>query len=238
MRARHEQLKAAPLVEAVFELRATGSRPFSLIPGAVAAALRNAYPHAESTQAEKIAGLFEVPSEVGLIITHKFFSPDRKKLIQVGPGGVSVNSLNYTGFEAFRESVAELARIYFDVAQVEKVSRLGLRYINGIRSSKPALGVRVEWPSMGHVRLSSEALRGVFEVNEPPGKLAVAVSLPHPTLGTLLDLDFFAEPNTAMSHDSLLTWTDGAHDRAYEAFRAMVPEPLYETWRKPQEVKG
>ena len=96
----------------------------------------------------------------------------------------------------------------------------------------------MEWPRLGHARLSSEAVRGVFAVDDPVGKLAVAMSSPHPTFGTALDLDVFAEPDSTMTQNEVLTWADAAHERAYEAFRAMVPEPLYESWRRRQEVKG
>jgi uncharacterized protein (TIGR04255 family) len=227
----HEKLVRAPVTEAICELRVVGTKPFSLLPGAMATALHEDFPASQETEAARVVGLLNLPPEAGFIVTHQFRSLDGKRLVQLGPGGISVNASAYPGFEAFKESIGRVFNTFTEIVDAQSVTRIGLRYINGLPLDSQLLAsltATVRWPPLDGGKVQSIAARTVLGYEEPPGTLAVAISAPH-SLGTLLDLDFFTEPKIEMTLSEILGWIDSAHERVYDAFRSMTSPALFET---------
>ncbi len=226
----HDPLTKAPVFEAVFELRTKLSTSLSLLPGAMAAALRPDYPHATETDLARLGGMLTPPPETGLLITHQYRSEDGKRLVQLGPTGISVNALAYPGYQKFRDAIEGILKHYSAQAALESVVRLGLRYLNrlprGSRLLAP-LTVRMEWPAQPSGKLESVAARSVVSYEYPIGRLGIAISEPYEADGVLLDLDFFHEPRRRMSNEDILTWIDAAHEKTYEAFRTMVDAEMF-----------
>jgi uncharacterized protein (TIGR04255 family) len=229
----HERLAHAPIVEAVFELR-TGPQPsFSLLPGKVADALSETYPTVRETELTKVLGIVHLPDPAGLIVSHQFFAPDEKQFVQLSPWGIAVNTTSYPGYAAFRSAIDFVLERYFELAEVGTVKHLGLRYINGLpRNADLTLSYTadIELPLVGGIRPQSIAARAQYAFHDPEGTLAIALASPHP-IGASLDLDFYRVPGEAMDRMAILAWLDAAHDRVYEAFRAMVPPALFNSWK-------
>jgi uncharacterized protein (TIGR04255 family) len=231
----HDRLQTAPVLEVVFELRADIGGSFTFLPGKMAAGLETDYPDFKETEVAKFFPMVQLPPEAGFLATHQFRSSDGKSMVQLGPVGLSVNSLAYPGFDAFRAAVVRALASYYKHASITAVRRLGLRYVNGLPTGKELLSgltASVQWPALDGASVKSIAARGIFAYSEPKGELAVAIGAPRNTgPGTLLDLDFFYEPGTPMAEIDILGWIDAAHRRVNQAFRAMTDPKLFESWR-------
>lgn len=229
----HPPLARAPLIEAVFELRGKLEPSFSLIPGRIAAALSADYPQASETELARFGTMVESPEEAGLIITHQYRSSDGKRLVQLGPGGISVNSLAYTGFANFRACISAVLKTYFEVAVVQSVTRIGLRYLNRVPSGDAGFlsgfTVKIEWPPLSGGKRQAFAARMLLTYEDPPGQLGAALA--EPSTGATLDLDFFVQPRKALGQAEILAWVDKAHDRVYEAFTGLVSPARFESWK-------
>jgi uncharacterized protein (TIGR04255 family) len=231
----HPRLTNSPLAEAIFELRSKNSRPYTLLPGQFVARLTDTYPSVQELEAAKFAAIAELPLEAGLLVTHRLEAPDQRRLVQLGAAGFSLNLKAYGGYDDFRSEVSRIARLYFDLAGVQAVHRLGLRYMNFVEprpEAFSALTVRVDWPDLADGYPESVAARTILHYEDPPGQLAVAVGAPDPR-GSLLDFDFFWSPARPMSIEEVLSWADRAHERVYDAFRGMVSPEVFASWEAP-----
>ena len=79
----------------------------------------------------KFAPLMELPElpEAPFLVTHQFFAPGNKSVVQIGPRGITVNTSAYPGFEQFRSAIAKVLETYIALAKPTSVFRLGLRYL-------------------------------------------------------------------------------------------------------------
>lgn len=240
MAGKHDTLSRAPLVEAVFELRADTEGSITVLPGKMAVALEADYPEVKETEAARFLAFAPLPPEAGFAATHQFRASDGKGLVQLGPMGLTVNAIAYPGFDAFRSAVSKVLGTYHAHASVVSVRRLGLRYVNRLAPPEnvllSGLNASLTWPAIQDASISSVALRGVFGYSDPKGQLAIAIAAPAQFsvpyhAGRLLDLDFSSEPVAAMTPADILSWVDKAHDRVYQAFRGMVDSKVFESWR-------
>jgi len=92
-----------------------------------------------------------------------------------------------------------------------------------------SFAVAQNWPPLEGGTPKSLAARMLLDYSDPPGQLGIALA--DPTDAASLDLDFFLLRTHTISPDYALTWLDRAHDRAFDAFRAMVRTDLFESWR-------
>lgn len=240
MAGKHDRLGKAPLIEAVFELRADTEASITVLPGKMAVALEADYPEVKETEAARFLAIAPLPPEAGFAATHHFRASDGKGLVQLGPMGLTVNALVYTGFDSFRAAISRVLETYYTHASVAAVRRLGLRYVNRLPSTEgpllSGLTASLTWPQIEEATIKSVAVRGIFRYTQPSGQLAIAIagpaqfSPPHQA-GRLLDLDFSSEPAAAMTVRDILSWVDSAHERVYQAFRGMVDPSVFESWR-------
>ncbi len=229
----HPRLSNAPVLEAVLELRGRIGQSFSLIPGRFAAAVVAEYPQATETELARLGVLVEPPIEAGLMVTHQFRAQDGKRLVQLGPGGISVNTLAYTGFGEFRRSISAALDTYIELAALQSIARIGLRYLNRVPNEGTELlsgfTVQVAWPVLPGGKPAAFAARMLLTYDDPPGHLGAAIAQPSP--GATLDLDFFIQPDKLLPRHEILAWVDKAHDRIYEAFTALVAPSLLQSWK-------
>jgi uncharacterized protein (TIGR04255 family) len=233
MRPKHERLNAPPLREAVFEIRGEIGRPFSLVPGSMAAALRAEYPDAGETDLAPMAGMLSLAPLAGLPITHFFRNSSGRRRFQLGPNGLSVNVLDYVDSFDFESDIRKVLSCYFEIGQLSKVVRLGLRYVNlfGRTDGMAPLTVDFQWPALAGASQTTTINRSEFRFENPTGTLGVVIASPDLEGLTRLDMDFFSEPGLSMTVDSILDWFDGAHERIYDAFRLLATPAQYSAWR-------
>jgi uncharacterized protein (TIGR04255 family) len=235
-RPRHERLASSPLLEAHFEVRAESGRPFSFLPGAIAGSLAGRYPILAETEIAKIIGMLDIPPSAAYLVTHVFKKRDEKRIVQLGPRGITVTVKDYVDSFDFEEEIKHVLTSYFEHADPKQVFRLGLRYVNGIKENEP-LTATFQWPVLEGAKANLLTARAVFHYRQPDGMLGVVVSSPE-DIGIRLDLDFWLEPGKPMELAGVLQWFDAAHERVYEAFKSMVKPAVYERWKERVKVNG
>lgn len=92
-------------------------------------AVRNDYPEYSQEQIVPI-GVANPPSA-----GHVFASSDGGWFINVSTGAISLTSRRYTDWVDFESRLGKVLSVFHDTFGVDSFSRIGLRYINAIRSS-------------------------------------------------------------------------------------------------------
>ncbi len=235
MRYRREQLSKPPLIEAVFDVRASCETSAALIPGAIYGRLKSRFPISETT-----ANLIITPPETAQLGSmQRFMNQERTRLIQCGPEMFSVNVLgDYGAFPEFEALIKDALDAFYAEAQPSKLKRLGIRYINLLPAE--AIAAAGGRPLRSEISFPSEVLpaqadgiayRGVFGFPKDNGVLGVAAANPHQfpdgRRGCLLDFDFFIENPTFRAADDCLPWAKRAHDVVYDAFRSILTPEMY-----------
>lgn len=67
----------------------------------------------------------------------RFFSENRKCLVQYGPRVLSFNELDYPGWDAFKEKFMDVFRIFGQLEPPELIERFHLEYVNRIPALTP-----------------------------------------------------------------------------------------------------
>jgi uncharacterized protein (TIGR04255 family) len=230
---KREPLTRAPLIEAVFEVRASCQASPALIPGAIYGRLKKRFPVSET------AGVINIePPEARFGSVQRFLNEQRTRLVQCGPEMFSVNVLgDYGEFPEYEALIREALEAFYAEAQPTKLKRLGIRYINLLKEEAIAsaggrpLRTDVAFPSDVLPSQDSIAYRGVFSFPKDNGVLGLAVANPHQLpdgrRGCLLDLDFFVENPTFRAVDDCLPWAKRGHDVVYDAFRSILTPEMY-----------
>ncbi len=236
-----EKLKHPSVVEAVCELRFAGGVSYTMVPGAMRERLRSKFPTFEVLPTARFMG--GIPEEVmtPAVPQHRFKSQKPNALVQTGPRLLTVNILPvYPSFETFRELILYALQHYRDVAEPGSPVRVGLRYINHIRSSEingnltDYLKCSFDYPSQLPHPAQETAARILLPYGQL-GTLGLAVSFPSRVgqgePGALLDLDFFLNDPPDFQLDQFPDWLDGAHSTIYEAFTSTVLDRIMSRMR-------
>ncbi len=231
-----EKLKHPSIVEAVCELRFAKGVSYTMIPGAMRERLRSKFPAFDVLSAATFFG--GIPEEVKtpMMPYHRFKSQDPNALVQTGPRLLTVNILPvYPSFEVFRELILYTLKHYREVAEPGNPTRVGLRYINHIRTSENGnnlsdyLKCSFSYPDQ-LTRPPQEIAARLLLSYGKLGTLGLAVSFPsrigQGEYGALLDLDFYLSDPTEFDLNAFEKWLDGAHERIYAAFTSTVQESI------------
>ncbi len=231
-----DKLRYPSIVEAVCELRFRSGVSYSLIPGAMKERLRDTYPEFEVLP--HAAMMSAIPDEAAPVVPHhRFKRRNPNLLIQTGPRLLTVNVLPvYPHFEVYREEILAALRHYEAVAEPGSPTRVGLRYINQLRSTGSAAS-----DISGYLRCSFSYPETLVH---PPKEVAARVLLPYKTFGTLalavsfptqsangetvatLDLDFYWDEGREFDLSEFPNWLEAAHEIVYKSFTATVAEDL------------
>lgn len=225
-----EELTRPPLLEAMFEVRVESEVPYALVPGHLHADLGKDLPTVKEIVPTVFLGQVEPPP----LAFHRFENIEGTRLVQCGPGLLSINMLgDYGRFENFEALIRRGLVVYRRVARPSKIVRLGLRYINLLDEAV----VQGEWPFAVKVtppvrvpdRVAEVRTRINYRPADSANTLSVLMSyptsLPDGKVGALLDLDCFTEI-APQGDDAIVEWAAAAHEKIYQAFRAHV-EPVY-----------
>ncbi len=236
-----EKLKTPPLVEALCEFRFAEDSAWDwVLPGQLYEKIRADFPKRAQIQgfgvqvqappkAKPIASVHPAPERV------QFIRSDDSAMVQVGFNLLAINQLKpYSSWNEFSALIMQIYEDYCQIAGETRMARIGLRYINQLRTSESiADTLTVTPPLTGNLTrpLQSFYQRYELQFDEPDGILI------HQT-GTrqneeeqpvfVLDLDFGSTSVQDLSSPQLVSvWLDQAHARVYEAFTASLNEALY-----------
>jgi len=238
-----------PIVEAVCEFRLTPDSKWDLtIPGLVYEKVSNDFPNKEQRLIQEVE-LTQSPQGMQQQIRTServlFLTDNRKMFIQVGPHFLAINCLKpYPAWEGFKPWIEKAFSALTEVVEVERLQRIGLRYINRIEI--PGQSVNLDnyfefRPFLGQnlpqnmVNFIIQCLLPFFGQRDScKVQLTNAVPDRPDNVSFLLDLDYFlAQPLVVLSNQAL-EWVENAHKKVEEIFEGSINESLREIF---QEVK-
>ena len=236
----------SPIIEAVCELRLAPDSKWDLtIPGLIYETIKNDFPNKEqrrvSNQLILPKEILEKPQNIEqqLIIDDLalFRSEDQKQLIQVGNHLLSINRLKpYISWNQFRPLIGKAFEILRQVAGLNEIQRIGLRYIN--RIDVPDTNIKLEnyfefKPSLGRnlpemlidfivkCSLSYYDGRDICRI-----QLRSVIPEDKNSSSFLLDLDYFLNDPKAVTENSILEWADKAHEEIEKVFEGCITDRL------------
>lgn len=155
----------APIALVVAEIRHPVRRKLSAAEvEAIGVALRNVLPILRVEQVVDV----ELPSGKQQISHHpRFVSRSLHQSVTFRPDAVAVESTSYEGWEAFSALVATALHVRDDIAPLDGVERIGLRYIDELRV--PSTNELTDWSEwVAPELLGPQELQGVL--NAPIGE--------------------------------------------------------------------
>ncbi len=124
------EITPCPIVEAVIEVRFESSVPGDAIFGIVYKEVKDEFPRLERLP------ILQIPESIRSSDQNLIFSPHYKLTssnyaLQIGPKVFSLSNINgYCGWTTFFEKIHTIFEKIFNLNFLEKITRLGLRYIN------------------------------------------------------------------------------------------------------------
>ena len=125
-----KKIDPCPIVEAIVEIRFDSVIVSDAIFGLIYNSFKDSYPTTEKL------GILQIPEAIRSSDQELSFKPHYKLLnddfiFQVGPKVLSiVSTKEYVGWGKFIEEILRSFKIVKDLAIIDKVKRIGLRYIN------------------------------------------------------------------------------------------------------------
>jgi len=228
--------KNAPLARAVFQARFPGELAIELARPRIQAALRGAFP--------KLFVPNAVPGVAPATQPYLFKSSNESESFEIALNSFAYTTTQYPGYARFRQIVLAHARIFSDaVPEVEKLNRVGLRYINRmpiLRESKAAaiplrdyLNVGLELPaSIPGANLTE--LNSAFTVQMDGGQLRVVLKIEEgagPAEPEVLVLDFDFGQLEDLHIRNLELYLDRAHDHTKRVFTDLIAQEYFPVMR-------
>ena len=233
-------LAKAPIVEAVFDIRAEGAGAFSNPNyGLIAETEKGQYPNQVAQIDFEVVAEFasagtsaarQQSRQIGFLLR----SADGRQLVQVGERGLSLNRLApYTSWGSLRPEVLRLWQLYRDSFPQSTCTRVAIRTINYIQLNddsgyKDVLTVPPTMPSHFGLRPQSFSIRHEM-VDDKSGlriilHQASAATAPTQNRAILLDIDVFQDPPIGTRPDDVAMVFDRIHDVKNRIFQGSVVE--------------
>ena len=229
----HPQLKKQLVTEALLEVRfVPPSMPYGIIPGQLYEALKVSFPKAIELPAA------QMPIGLGpeKFVRHRFLSEDEDRMFQVGVGVFSVNHVHYAGFEKFVNDCQAVLSAAKDVGLLNKIERLGLRYINMAELNHPwfeIITIKVDAPDTVQSEARAQEHKWFTQFTDR-GILSTTIAWPIEGIGfpaLVIDLDYFLAIDKPLSIDQILEWLDTAHENIYTVFESSLTPQYFSELR-------
>jgi len=252
--ASHGKLEKPTAIEVLFELRFTSSRNLESYAGILRRRFIDEYPIEEirtnidigfkidqgpdGPRVTIIEPGDEDPGNADLV-SRRLKSSDGSTLFQIGEGVVTINTLDYQGFDNFIDEATRVLSIHQDFAQVESYRRLGLRYINHVSYTDASPSEISTWaaPVPPAVSIEKQVLSNAQEVVVRIGDhglqkftFAYPQSDQNSEPFTLIDIEHFVEFPEPVEPDieALRTWIDVAHEHIWETYTSALNPAFFE----------
>lgn len=228
-----------PVVEAVCEFRLAPETPWDpTIPGLLYERVKDEFPNREQRLIQQLQ-VEQTPQglQQKLTTTERavLLSGDRKVFIQVGQHLLAINALKpYPTWSGFKPRVERVFRALIEVVAIQKIQRIGLRYINRIEvPARPVdldeyLEFRLHLGSKLPQNMASLTLGCVLELSDGRDscriQLTDAVAEESTFYAFLLDLDYFTNQPELIRPQEALIWVDDAHQRLEEIFEGCLTD--------------
>lgn len=244
------QYKNPPLVEALCEIEFEPGTPWdSALPGLIYNELRTEFPDRKETQGLEIdISTVGVPpiKEFKRLGKLQFWKKDKTALVQVAPYLLVVNVLKpYPSWDEFYRLIEDKLKVYQDVTKVERVKRLGLRYINKIELE----GSPVKFDENFNFRpYIAEGLPQNYQqfitgiktfFNDKADEMLVELRGSEKTQSkgftVRLDLYFYTRVCDLVRTEDTFGWIENAHTELEKTFELIIKEKLKESFEPLDE---
>jgi uncharacterized protein (TIGR04255 family) len=220
----HEPWRNPPLQEAVFEIRFPAVNDYALFAGGMAMSQQQEFPTTQKLQAAEIPEIVELAG----LVKHRFISPDESLLFQTGADVLSVNAIDYKGFANFLENIEKILIATEKFVSLSTLARLGLRYINRLSDVEyPPSVLNISLPFQ-NTNISTTQLLQLREINKLDDEgtlLSINVQFPVEPKDLILDIDIsLNSPQKSWDIETILDWTDKAHDVIWEHFQDLISQ--------------
>ena len=243
----HPRLTRAPLVEAVFDLRYNTSASLETIRAGIQKELPE-FKNEERLEGQTLTiqigpdgkQIFETTDsdERQDVIRYRFRNPETNEFIQLGHGMITINTVNYDGFDSFFAILKNIIAKHNEVANPTTYRRLALRYVNHLPledTPEYVFSWLAQVPQTWGERVTIQNLQQlVLRIGEDIQNVTIAY--PQINLNTgknimILDIDHHLDfilpvlSNASQVYD----WLEKAHNQVYETFKNVLkPEYLEE----------
>jgi len=229
-----------PIIEAVCEFRFVqgGVQP-ALIPGRFYERVKTEYPDIEMKMG---VGVQEGGAQPTIVTQERtvFRNPIANRLVQISPGMLAINQLRpYSDYATFHREIEARFSDYSAVADIRRITRIGLRYINrltvpvgktleavlhlgfkipqGLPTKPDTYLLRLEFPYQAH---RDRLILIIARSGDDPQKEEV-----------MLDLDYIAIKPEQIEQGELMRWVDTAHEAIEDVFHACVTQEAVASFR-------
>jgi uncharacterized protein (TIGR04255 family) len=161
------RLKKEPLLEAVWEIRFSGTKPSvaDLMPGMLFRTLSCKYRNIVRLPIADIPATI-VEHDPNLRYAPKIRLENDNQVVQIGEHVISLNCRRpYSGWTQFSADIRELAKVVQDTGLIERLERFSLRYIDLIELAQP----------IGLDCLNLTLKLGEYEINTRPVELRTKI---------------------------------------------------------------
>lgn len=224
--ASHAPWRNPPLQEAVFEVRFPPVDDYSIFVGGMAEVKRSRFPKVDRLPADELPPSIVVSGAV----RHRFTTEDKSLLFQTGQDVISVNAISYSGFSTFANDIEDILKSAQSYADIGKINRLGLRYINRFEKvENPFQVLNIASPFLDF-DLGKTAKIQVNYIKQEINNLFLSKNVDFPVADSnlIFDLDAFQQDFDPASLPwdikKIVDWADKTHDVVWENFESLVSE--------------
>jgi uncharacterized protein (TIGR04255 family) len=187
---------------------------------------RNRFPKVDRLPADELPPSIVVSGAV----RHRFTTEDKRLLFQTGQDVISVNAISYFGFATFANDIEDILKSAQNYADIGRVSRLGLRYINRFEKvENPFQVLNIESPFLDFDISKTAKLQANYIKQELNNLfLSKNVDFPVADSNLIFDLDAFQQDfdldSLPWDIKTIVNWADETHDVVWENFESLVSE--------------
>ena len=221
------KLKVNILTEALLEIRFDSPKQLPLIVGNMNYLLKD-YSVFEDLHVPEFPN---EPPALSKLVRFRFHTEDRKKLYSLGTGVLSVNSLDYPGFDNFVKEIINVLEVYQKVSDIKNITRIGLRYINKIptegKDLSELLTINNTMPTPIKDIEKGFAIQSNGQIDGDVLLTKLVSQDQFSTNNLLLDFDYYTERQLEFDIPQLTTWIKKAHAYIYKSFKESLTEDYF-----------
>lgn len=224
--ASHTPWYNPPLQEAVFEVRFPPVEDYSLFAGGMAQIKRDRFPKVDRLPADELPPSILVSGAV----RHRFTTDNKKLLFQTGQDVLSVNAISYSGFAVFASDIEDVLKSAATYADIGRVTRLGLRYINRFEKVKdPRQVLNITSPFSDFDLAKTARIQANYIKREDRSLfLSKTIDFPVADSNLIFDLDAYQQDfdldSLPWNIENIVIWADRTHDIVWENFESLISE--------------
>ncbi len=162
------------------------------------------------------------------LVKHRFISKDESLLFQTGSDVLSINSVRYSGFSDFLESIQKILVGTEKFINLSNFTRLGLRYINkffNVEDLSTVLNINLPFRDMDVSKTQLLHIQEINKINEEGMLQGISIQFPAPPRDLILDLDVSLNlSQQSWDVNAILNWADKAHDIIWGKFQILISD--------------